>query len=259
MPANPPGLILEKTAPLGVITLNRPETGNAIDARMAQELADACAGINRDPAIRAVIITAAGDGAFCAGTGKQALASLLAGELEPEMLSVAAPLAGLNVPVIAAVNGDALGQGLELALACDLRLAAATARFALTQLAAGTTPWDGATQRLPRLVGKARALEMLLTGQTLDAAGALRIGLVNRVFPAAELLPRTQEMARLIAAAAPLAIRYAREAVRQGMEMTLGQGLSLETDLYSLLQTTADRTEGIQSFRRKRPPRFKGR
>ncbi len=259
MPASPPSLILEKINSLGVITLSRPAADNAINVRMAQELADACAEVNRDEAIKAVIITAAGDGVFCTGTERKALASLIAGKLEPETLSAAAPVADLHVPAIAAINGDALGQGLELALACDLRIAATTALFALTQLAAGIIPWDGATQRLPRLVGKAKAMEMLLTGQTIDAAEAHRIGLVNQVFPAAEVLPQALKVAQLIAAAAPLAIRYAREAVRQGTEMTLGQGLNLEADLYALLQTTADRTEGISAFRQKRPPQFKGK
>jgi enoyl-CoA hydratase len=172
--------------------------------------------------------------------------------------SLARPVAGLDVPVIAAITGDAVGRGLEMALACDVRIASESSIFAMPQLENGFVPWDGGTQRLSRLVGRGNALEMLFTAQRLDAREALRIGLVQRICTGVEVAAAVAEMARGIAAKAPVALRYAKEAIRGGMEMTLEQGLRLEADLYCLLQTTRDRTEGIRSFHRRKPPRFKG-
>jgi enoyl-CoA hydratase/carnithine racemase len=173
--------------------------------------------------------------------------------------SLAGPVAGLDVPVIAAIAGDAVGRGLEMALACDVRIASELSVFGMPQLENGLVPWDGGTQRLSRLVGRGKALEMLLTAQRLDAREALRIGLVQRVCTGVEVAAAAAETARAITAKAPVALRYAKEAIRMGMEMTLEQGLRLEADLYCLLQTTRDRTEGIRSFHRRKPPRFKGR
>jgi len=172
---------------------------------------------------------------------------------------VAGAVAKLECPVIAAINGDALGQGFELALACDLRIAVETARLGLPQIVSGLIPWDGGTQRLPRLVGRAKAMEMVLLGESISAREAYRVGLVNKVVALEELSTVVANMVRVMASSAPLALKYAKEAIGKGLELTLEQGLRLEADLYLLLQTTADRTEGITAFRQKRQPEFKGK
>lgn len=252
-------LVFQKTDAVGIITLNRPAADNAIDVRLAEELGDICANINHGEEIKVVIITGAGEKAFSVGTDPDELSAVVDGELEMRFLSVATPVASLKNPVIAAINGDALGQGLELALACDLRIAAETAHFALPHITCGLIPWDGATQRLSRLIGKAKAMEMIFTGQSIDSTEAYRIGLVNKILPAKELLPTVIDMARAMASKACLALEYAKEAIHKGLDLTLEQGLHLEADLYFLLQTTEDRTEGIRAFQEKRLPQFKGK
>lgn len=247
-------LICQKKGALRLISINRPEVDNAIDMRLAAELADICAEIGRDEEARAVITTGVGEKAFSVGVDLEEFPSQVA---EPQ--SVAVSVASLKIPVIAAINGDALGQGLELALACDLRIAVETAHFALNHVDSALISWDGATQRLPRLVGVAKAMEMLLTGQHIDAVEGCQIGLIHRVVSREELMLVVTDMARTIASKAPLAVRYAKEAICEGLDLTLEQGLRLETDLYCLLQTTEDRTEGIKAFQEKRPPRFRGR
>jgi len=232
------------------VTLNRPEANNVINQQLAQELEDVSCQINQDDDIYAVVITGAGDKAFCCGN-----------ELEPkeQRCSPAGAIAGIDRPVIAAINGDALGVGLELALSCDIRLASSKARFGLPQLAQGLIPMDGGTQRLPRIVGRGKALEMLLTAEAINAQEALEIGLVNKIISDEKLVSEVQALAETIAARGPIAIRYIKEAVNKGLDMTLEQGLRLEADLYFLLHTTVDRTEGIRAFLEKRPPGFKGR
>lgn len=240
-------------APVGaaVVTLACPQSGNLIDAGMAQELRAVCQEMAADAAARLVVVTGAGD---CFSVGRQRPDT----DKEREQLRVAEALAGLDLPVLMALNGDAIGQGLELALAGDLRLAAATARLGLTAAGNPELPWDGGTQRLPRLVGPAWALDLALTGRTVTAAEALRIGLVNRVTAAENLAAETWALAAAILAGGPVAIRYAREAVYQGLDLSLAQGLRLEADLSILLHGTADRAEGIASFREGRKPRFEG-
>ncbi len=233
---------------LAYITLNRPEVGNTINQPLAQELTDICGRINSDDSIYVVVITGAGDKAFCAGGEPGVSASY----------NVAAAIASIDRPVIAAINGDALGQGLELALSCDIRLASKGARFALAEVASGLIPMDGGTQRLPRLIGKGKALELILTAETINAEEALAIGLVSKVVPQEDLAAEAETLAEAIAAKAPIALRYVKEAVNKGLDLTLEQGLRLEADLYFLLHTTADRTEGIKAFLEKRPPQFKG-
>lgn len=176
-----------------------------------------------------------------------------------EQLQVASSLAALPIPVIVAVNGDALDHGLELALAGDLRVAATNANFGLTDLSRGVLPWDGGTQRLPRLVGPAWALDMVLTSRVIDATEALAIGLVNRVVEGDQLLAEVHQMADAIVAGGPIAARYAKEAVQKGIDLALPQGLGLEADLNVILQSTADRAEGIESFLQRRDPRYTGR
>ena len=167
-------------------------------------------------------------------------------------------VAAIEKPVIAAINGDAFGEGLELALACDVRIAAQNAHFGLPEIEAGLIPSDGGTQRLPRIIGRGKALEMILTGETIDAAEALEIGLVTKVVPAESLNAEVEALAKAMAAKAPVSLRYIKEAINKGLDLTMEQGLRLEADLYFLLHTTGDRTEGIKAFQQKRPPEFKG-
>ncbi len=243
-------VIYSKKNHVAHVTLNRPDAGNAINQQLAQELYEVCTRINQDDHVYVVIITGTGDN-FCiddvVGTGDA--------PGRP-----AAAIASIDRPVIAAINGDALGEGLEIALSCDIRLASSKARFGLTQVARGRTPMDGGTQRLPRIVGRGKALELLLTADIISAAEeALQIGLVSHVVPPESLEKEAQKLAETIAAKGPIALRYLKEAVNKGLDMTLEQGLRLEADLYFLLHTTADRTEGIKAFQEKREPKFKGR
>ena len=251
-------LLYHKASGVSTISLNRPAEDNSINRRLAEEMTVICADISRDEGVRAVIITGIGDKAFSVGVDSKELTSLDSKE-EVKLPSVAAPVAGLTMPVIAAINGDALGLGLELALACDLRIAAETARFALAHIASGTIPWDGATQRLPRLVGKVKAMELLFTGKSIDAREAYRIGLITKIVPRAQLMAVATELAQAISSKAPFAVKYAKEAICKGLDLTLEQGLRLEADLYLLLHTTEDRTEGIGAFLEKRQPKFKGK
>lgn len=246
---------------VATVRLARPEAGNQIDPALAGELRAACRAIGEDADVRVVILTGSG-GVFSAGresppaypgaSGAGARLAWLEG------VRVASAIAALEIPVIVAVNGDALDHGLELALAGDLRLASEGARFGLTGLAHGSFPWDGGTQRLPRLVGPAWAKEMILTARIIDAAEALRLGLVNQVVEADRLPQATHELAERILAGGPIAARYAKEGIQAAMDLSLAQGLRLEADLNILLQSTADRAEGIESFQARRAPRFTG-
>ncbi len=231
------------------ITLNRPEAGNAIDQETAAALGEVCRKVNQDPEVRVVVIRGAGDGAFCLGedTGDSSLRRNVA-----EMVSA------IECPVIAAVNGDALGAGLALALACDLRIASAEASFGTGDPAQDGLLANGLTQLLPRIVGRGKAMELLLTAQPIPAGEALNIGLVHRVLPPGEVGADADRAAEDMAAKAPIALRYAKEAVNKGMDLTLEQALRLECDLYMILHTTRDRTEGITAFRDKKKPTFKG-
>ena len=254
---------------VATITLNRPDAGNRINPEMAEELRTLAAELAADDALRLVVLTAAGG---CFSTGRAGLPGGLddgdsgladddaAGPLSAlRALQVASAVAAIPAPVLAALNGDATDQGLELALAADLRIAVGAARFGFAPLSAAAFPGDGGTQRLPRLVGPAWARDLLLTGRLLDAAEAHRIGLVNYVADGRdELAELTAQLTRQICAAGPLAARYAKEAATQGLELTLEQGLGLETDLNVLLQSTKDRAEGLASFRERRPPQFTG-
>jgi enoyl-CoA hydratase len=213
-----------------------------------------------------VVITGAGQHAFCRGnemeqaqTGKTVETALAKLKETGTGFNVASAIAGIDRPVIAAINGDALGQGLELALSCDVRLAAQSARFGFPQVASGLIPRDGGTQRLPRIIGKGKALELILTGKIIDAEEALAIGLVSQVLPPPDLMSTAEALAQNIAGKAPIALRFIKEAVHKGLDLTLEEGLRLEADLYFLLHTTADRTEGVKAFLEKRRPQFKGR
>ncbi len=243
---------------IAYLTLNRPESDNRLDQDLTCRLVELCAEVNRNPEVYLAVITGAGE-VFCTG-GEVGRTWEFPGSAagNPPGLTAAAAVANIECPAIAAINGDALEQGLELALACDIRIASARAKFGLPQVISGRIPQDGGTQRLPRIIGRAKALELILTGEIIDAAVALDIGLVNKVVSHDDLASTVDGIASLLAGKAPLALRYAKEAVNQGTDLTLDQGLRLEADLYFLLHTTADRTEGIQSFLQKRQPGYRG-
>ena len=253
MMADKPVLFIKKEH-AGYITLNLPEAGNELNLDTIRNLVEICTQINGDEEIYLTVITGAGD-VFCTGENN----ALQRADEGPGSVSDAGAIAGLDCPTIAAINGDAIGPGLELALACDLRIAADKAKFGLPQIAYGKIPQDGGTQRLSRLVGRGKALELMLTGEIIDAQTALEIGLVNKIVPGDTLDREIEAIAQTLAAKAPLAMRYAKEAVNKGLDLTLEQGLRLEADLYFLLHTTADRTEGITAFLQKRKPEYKGR
>jgi len=245
-------IIYRKEGNIGYITLNRPEADNAINTQLKNELGDVCRSIAEDDEVMVVIITGAGEKAFSSGVDLDEMGDSKTGK------GAIQAIARLDRPVIAAINGDALGWGLELALSSDIRLASENATFGFPESSLGLIPTDGGTQRLPRIIGRGKALEMILTAEPIDAKEAYRIGLVSRVFPKEELLPQAEELAQRIASRGPIALRYAKEAVIKGLDLTLEQGLRLEADLYFLLQTTDDLAEGIRAFLERRPPKFKG-
>jgi enoyl-CoA hydratase/carnithine racemase len=245
---------------IAYLQLMRPASGNVISTELADEFRSACTRIGENPDTRLVIVTGSGDSAFCLGNELER-ASRDAGAVAPSSrhdYGIASSLASLSCPVIAVINGDAIGAGLELALACDLRIAVDTAHFGLPYIACGLIPMDGGTQRLPRIVGKSHGLRLIITGETIDAIEAHRIGLVNRIVTRAALSDVTAQFSTLARQSAPIAVQYAKEAIGKGLDMTLEQGLQLEANLYFLLHTTKDRTEGIQAFRDKRPAQFGG-
>ena len=245
-------VLAEKRGKALVLTLNRAESGNAIDDAMAMALRDACQQAIEDDECAVVLLIATGN-AFSLGAAP--MSDPLA---EIPSRRVADAVAAIPKPVIAAIQGDAIGQGLELALACDLRLAAESGHFALGQVRDGMVPWDGGTQRLPRSIAKGIALEMVLTGKRITAKEALAMGLVSERLPASALLPRALELAEKLAGMAPIAAVYAKEAILKGMDMPLDQAVRFEADLAVLLHSTHDRAEGIRSFLDKRKPRFEG-
>jgi len=228
-------------------------------ARLSDELTELLTEITWDEEVRVIVITGSGEKSFCLGAGLNGTFSGTGEKEGRRFLSVAEPIAQIDRPVIAAIQGDAIGQGLEMVLACDIRIAGETSRFGLTQIKEGLIPWDGGTQRLVRLVERGRALEMVLTGELIDAKEAYRIGLVNQVVPPKELIASVMKMAQEMASKGPIALRYTKEAVYKGMDLTLKQGLQLEADLYLLIHTTKDRTEGIKAFQEKRVPKFEGK
>lgn len=247
-----------KKESVATITLSRPDEKNAINTQMAAELKTIRDDISRDKTIKVVIITADGNEVFCAGTDTEEFCALQNRAQGTELFSVASTIDTFDGPVIAAIGGDAFGQGLELALACDLRICSQNAKFGMPQVPAGQMPWDGGTQRLSRLVGRGKALEMILLGETIEALEAYRIGLVHKVVPPVDLMQVGLDMAHKMARMSPISLAYTKEAVKKGMDLTLEQGLRLEADLYYLIHTAQDRAEGIKAFQEKRRPEFKG-
>lgn len=261
-------ILLEKQDRIAIVTLNRADRLNRLSRQMADCLAEACGAIEEDPQLGVVILTGAGP-VFSLGLDTRALSA----EEWRELIEVPAEsvrhrhwvlygveaVASLSKPVIAALNGDALGAGLELALACDIRISRQDARFGFPQIREGMIPMAGGTQRLPRIVGVAKALELIMTGEPIDAETAVAIDLVSRVVPPDELRKVAEELAAMILKGAPLAVRYGKEAVRHGTDLSFAEGARLEADLALLLHTTADRAEGIRAFQDKRTPQYHGR
>jgi enoyl-CoA hydratase len=247
---------------LATLTIDRADKLNALNAEVIGELGTALRALAGDDAVRGVIVTGAGGKAFVAGADIGELAQMrpLSGvRVSREGQDTFRFLERMRKPVVAAVNGFALGGGLELALACHLRVAAANARFGLPEVRLGIIPGYGGTVRLPRLVGRGRALELILTGEMIDAAEAHRIGLVNRVVEPAALLDETRKLMATILANGPVALALALEAVDRAASTTIEDALLLESNLFGLLASTADMREGMSAFLEKRPARFEGR
>src|SRR6266511_3522082 len=255
-------LVFEIRDGIAFITINRPDKLNALNDHVVDELADAAERFATEDAIKGAIITGAGTKAFVAGADIADLAKQGPFDGKMRALRGQAMLRRLETsgkPVIAAVNGYALGGGCELAMACHLRIASDNAKFGQPEVKLGIAPGYGGTQRLPRIVGKGNALYLILTGEMIDAQEAHRMGLVSKVVPGAELLATAQRTLRGILSMGPLAVRLAMEAVDQGLEMALEQGLLLEANHFGLLAATSDMKEGLTAFLEKRAPRFEGR
>lgn len=243
---------------VAVIGLGAPPKNHNELARLADSVSDLCTEITLDKEIRVAVLTGSRDDSFFPGEDLLGTVPGTDGEAQIKYWRPAEPVAGLACPTIAALHGMVIGQGLELALACDIRFASENASFGLPHIKKDFIPWDGGTQRLMRAVGKAKAMEMILTGDTIDAREAHRIGLVNRLFPGDKLISGVIEIARDMASKGPISLEYAKEAINKGLDLTLEQGLRLEADLYFLIHTTRDRTEGIKAFQEKRKPKFEG-
>jgi len=255
------GLTLQREGAVAVVTVNRPKVLNALNVATLDELAATMRQLQRDDTVRCLIVTGAGEKSFIAGADIHELSALTpaAGREHARAGQAVFDLVEqLGKPVIAAINGYALGGGCELAMACTLRLAADTARLGQPEINLGLIPGFGGTQRLARLIGAGRALELLLTGEPIGAAEAYRLGLVNRVVPAADLMVEARQLAATIAAKAPIAVRYMLDAVRWGAQLPLSEAQALEATLFGLVASTADMCEGTRAFLEKRPPEFKG-
>ncbi len=235
---------------------------NAISQELTAELSLFLDEIENDDELRVIVITGAGDKAFVAGADINELVdrdARLGRRVSRERQEIFSRIENLHVPVIAAVNGYALGGGLELALACSIRICSEKAQFGAPEVKLGIIPGDGGTQRLPRLVGQGRAMEMIITGDFIDAQEAYRIGLVNKVFPPEKLKEEAMELAKKIASRPPLAVRYAKEAVNRSQEGDSASGFALESYLHALSCTTEDKKEGVSAFLEKRKGKFKGK
>ncbi len=255
-------LLIERDEATAIVTINRPQVLNALNTQTLDELRRALLELKQDQGVRVVILTGAGEKSFVAGADINELAvqtptsgreHALAGQHVFDLIE------NLGKPVIAAINGYALGGGCELAMACTLRLAADTARIGQPEVALGLIPGYAGTQRLPRLVGKGKAMEMILTGAPIGADEAQRIGLVNRVVPAADLMADARELAARLATNAPIAMRYIINAVNTGVEIPFAEACQYEATLFGLVASTDDMREGTSAFLEKRKPEFKGR
>jgi enoyl-CoA hydratase len=255
-------LLFERDGGVAVITINRPKVLNALNTATIQEIHLALGACRDDASVRVVVITGAGDKSFIAGADINELSvQTPVGGREHAMSGqrVLDAIEHLGKPVIAAINGFALGGGCELAMACTMRIAADTARLGQPEINLGLIPGYAGTQRLARLIGRGRALELLLTGDHITAAEAHRLGLVNRVVPAADLVAETRKLATALAAKAPVAVRYILDAVNRGLEMPFAESQAYEATLFGLVSTTEDMREGTKAFLEKRKAEFKGR
>src|SRR5712671_255970 len=255
-------VLYEKKGAIAYVTVNRPKVLNALNTPTWTDLRTAFEDAKNDATVRGVILTGAGDKAFIAGADISELARATA--LEAEQSSrfgqgVLDLIENLGKPVIAAVNGFALGGGCETAMACTIRIAVDTAKFGQPEVTLGLVPGGGGTQRLPRLVGKGRALQLILSAEMINAQEAYRIGLVNEIVPAADLLTRAEAILRKIASNAPIAVKFALTAVNKGLETSQDEGLLLEASYFGLCAATEDKKEGTSAFLEKRAPQFRGR
>jgi enoyl-CoA hydratase len=255
-------VLYEKKGAIAYVTVNRPKVLNALNTPTWKDLRTAFEDARDDVAVRGVILTGAGDKAFIAGADITELAHVAAFEAEQssrfgqEVLDL---IENLGKPVVAAINGFALGGGCETAMACTIRIAVETAKFGQPEVTLGLVPGGGGTQRLPRLVGKGRALQLILSGEMINAQEAYRIGLVNEIVPASDLITRAETILKKIASNAPIAVKFALEAANKGMDTSQGEGLLLEASYFGLCASTEDKKEGTTAFLEKRAPQFRGR
>ena len=251
----------EKEGRIAVFTINRPQAMNAINVAAMRELHEAMVDFRDDPEVWVGIITGAGEKAFCGGADIKDMLPFMKEHQDAPWAFPSNPMRGLEIwkPLIAAINGMALGGGLEIALACDLRIASEKARFGLPEVTLGLIPGWGGTQRLPRMVPWCKAAELTLMGKPIDAQEAYRIGLINKVVSAKEVMPTARKWAEVICQAAPLAVRAAKEAMVRGYSLTLEEGLRLENALEARVMGTEDFTEGTTAFLEKRKPDYKAR
>src|ERR1700730_16844663 len=255
-------VLYEKKGPIAYVTINRPKVLNALNAKTISELRSAFEDARDDAEVRGVVFTGAGDKAFAAGADISEMANDTALSAEEKTRSGQALtdlIENLGKPVIAAVNGFALGGGCELSMACAIRIAAASAKFGQPEVKLGVMPGYGGTQRMPRLVGRGRALRLILSGDIIDAAEAYRIGLVDELVPYAQLIERAETVLKKIIANAPLSVKYALEAVNKGLETSVAEGLLIEASLFAVCASTDDKKEGTAAFLEKRAPKFQGK
>jgi len=255
-------LIMDETDGVMTLTLNRPKIMNSLNFDMLRALRDQIEAVRFNTDVRVVIITGAGEKAFCAGADLKERATMPPDKVKEFILTIRtlfSTIEYLNKPVIAAVNGIALGGGTEMALAADIRIASHNALMGLTETRLAIIPGAGGTQRLPRLVGKGKAKELIFTGQRINAEEALRIGLVNKICPLEDLLTEAHNMAAMICETGPIAIEQAKYAINYGLETDLNTGLAIESNAYWLTIPTEDRLEGLAAFKEKRKPVYKGK
>ena len=255
-------LLLEKEDGIGILYINRPEAMNALNTGVLEEIIQAADEISRDDEIQVLIITGAGDKSFVAGADIKEMHGLTAVEGRKfGYIGQAAfrAIEKLEKPVIAAVNGFALGGGCELAMAADIRLASDKAKFGQPEVGLGITPGFGGTQRLPRLVGEGRAMELILTANTINVEEAYRIGLVNHIYPAENLLDEARKMARKIMSNAPLAVKYSKSAINKGLQTDIDTGMAIEADLFGICFATEDQKAGMGAFLNKEKASFKAK
>lgn len=254
-------VILEREGPVATLVFNRPQAHNAVSASMAGELERALLEIKADRTVRALILTGAGEKSFVSGSDIKEMSqrtTLMSIESSRWRQSILDRLEGLPIPSIAALNGYTFGIGCEVALACTFRLASEKAKLGQLEINLGIIPGAGGTQRLPRLIGRSRAAELILSGRIIDAEEALSLGLVNKVLPPAELLPECRRWAETFAGKSPVAVEQALRAINQGCQAGLADGLTLESYCLGACFASEDAKEGLQAFVEKRKPRFKG-